>query len=206
MNDNNIELTDFTDFETLEFGLFQIAAFRKKGQIDEHVVLIRGKQLNKTERVPVRIASECLTGSALNSATCDCHAQNQMALAMMAKENKGIFILLRQEGRGHGLFKKIMALKNKNSGDDTFTAVSRLGLPVDIRTFDIAVELLQFIRPRSIALLTANPDKVAALRASNLDVAQVAPLWIEPTPHTERHLTAKKDRGFIVSAKSAHRG
>lgn len=65
-----------------------------------------------------RVSSECLPGTALFSAECDCKEQIQKSLELISKNGQGILIYLRQEGRGHGLAKKIQALANKNVGMD----------------------------------------------------------------------------------------
>ena len=55
------------------------------------------------EDLLVRVHSECLTGDVFGSRRCDCGAQKEQALAMIAAEGRGALIYLRQEGRGIGL-------------------------------------------------------------------------------------------------------
>lgn len=55
----------------------------------------------------VRIHSECYTGETAWSARCDCGEQLDEAARLMAKENHGVVVYLRQEGRGIGLGEKL---------------------------------------------------------------------------------------------------
>jgi GTP cyclohydrolase II len=117
---------------------------------------------------------------------------------MIHGEAQGVVILLRQEGRGHGLTHKIRALANKNAGYDTFEAVEMLGDKADIRTYDDAVAILRRLKVASVCLLTNNPAKVNALSADGVTVQRVLSLNIPPTTQTIKHLRAKKKRGHDI--------
>ena len=66
------------------------------------------KRQNKlSEPVLVRMHSECLTGDAFGSLRCDCRPQLEAALARIEKEEEGVVVYLRQEGRGIGLINKL---------------------------------------------------------------------------------------------------
>lgn len=58
-------------------------------------------------QVLVRLHSECFTGETLHSLRCDCGDQLQQAMQLMAAEQSGVIIYLRQEGRGIGLEDKL---------------------------------------------------------------------------------------------------
>lgn len=99
------------------FGDFEIAVYEASGK--EHLVLVKG-DIKGEEDVPVRIQSECLPGTALNSADCDCRAQLEQSMEIAWRSGKGAILYMREEGRGHGLATKIRALSFKNRGLDTF--------------------------------------------------------------------------------------
>ncbi len=100
----------------------------------EHLVLVRG-EVRSAHNVLCRVASACVTSTALDSAECDCVEQLQTALEMIAAADRGVLVYLSQEGRGHGLGIKIKALAKKNEGLDTLEAVEALGLPADLRDY-----------------------------------------------------------------------
>lgn len=181
---------------TIEYGDFKIIIVQGNDG-KEHVVLIKG-DIKDGKDILCRISSECLPGTALFSAECDCKQQIQYALKLISDENKGIFIYLRQEGRGHGLAVKIRALANKNKGLDTFAAVESLGLPADVRSYSIVKEILDFCNVKSIRCICNNPDKIQALRNENVTVNDIVNIPIESNLYSFPHLQAKKDRGHSI--------
>ena len=59
--------------------------------------------------VLVRMHSKCLTGDVFGSQRCDCGPQLHRAMAMVAREGRGVIVYLDQEGRGIGLLNKLRA-------------------------------------------------------------------------------------------------
>ena len=121
-----IEVLATAIHHTIEYGDFEISVIKGEDG-KEHVVLVKGDIKNKDD-ILCRVSSECLPGTTLFSAECDCKQQIEYALKLISEKGQGIFIYLRQEGRGHGLAVKIRALANKNKGFDTFAAVESLGV------------------------------------------------------------------------------
>jgi 3,4-dihydroxy 2-butanone 4-phosphate synthase/GTP cyclohydrolase II len=117
----------------------------------------------------------------------------------MQKAGAGVLIYLDQEGRGSGLFAKARGYQlTKDSGMDTFSAYRHLELPEDSRSYEDAVELLKKLKLRYVTLMTNNPDKVMALKAAGIDVAQ-RPLVINvENEHARSYLAAKARSGHTI--------
>jgi 3,4-dihydroxy 2-butanone 4-phosphate synthase/GTP cyclohydrolase II len=165
----------------------------------EHVVLVRG-DVSGQEGVLCRVSSACVMSTALGSAECDCKDQLAAAMDLIAKEGRGILIyLVNQEGRGHGLKWKIRALKHKNEGMDTFAAVEELGLPPDIRQYDVVPQILDELQVASVTLLTNNPEKVHRIQGAGVTVKETQQLEVCPPAHAWRHMEAKRDRGHRLA-------
>jgi len=187
---------------TKDHGDFDVYVVKDDTQC-EHVVLIRG-EVRGGDNVLCRVSSECLPGTTLESAECDCQEQIRFSLNMINKEDRGIFIyLLGQEGRGHGLTTKVKALKLKNDGHDTFSAVEELGLQADIRNYSTARNILSLFQVRSIILLSNNPEKVAGIRNEGVVVSDTRSISVSATGHSARHLVAKRDRGHTIDVVKA---
>lgn len=138
-----------------------------------------------------RISSECLPGTALFSAECDCKEQMQFSLQEISKAGHGMFIYLRQEGRGHGLVTKIRALANKNKGLDTFSAVEALDLPADNREYAVVKNILSYFKIHSIECISNSPNKIEAIKDIGVVVESVKNIPISANSISRRHLQAK---------------
>ena len=170
----------------------------KDNEGNEHVVLIRGEVENRSD-VLCRISSECLPGTALFSAECDCQQQIEYSLDLINKENRGVFIYLRQEGRGHGLAMKIRALANKNKGMDTFQAVEQLGVPADVRKYNIVKEIVDYFQIHSLCIICNNPDKINSIEQEGVAISGVVNIPIVPNEYSYRHLKAKLSKGHKIN-------
>src|SRR3954468_9829279 len=173
------------------FGDFRIGVYRALGT--EVVAITRG---NVREGGPllVRLHSECLTGDALGSLRCDCGEQLQAALETIAREDRGVVLYLRHEGRGIGLYNKIRAYALQDRGLDTVDANLALGLPIDARDYAAAAWVLRQLGIRDVRLATNNPAKIAALRKHGVNVVERVPIAIPANPANEHYLRVKADR------------
>lgn len=175
-------------------GTFNVLVFRHADDIEkEHVAVIAG-DVQGAHDVPVRVHSECLTSEVLGSLKCDCNEQLEFALAHIARQNLGVVLYLRQEGRGIGLANKIRAYALQARGIDTVDANRALGLPDDARKYEGAAEMLRHLGVRSVRLMTNNPEKVTALRDLGVSVTERLPVLIEPNPYSRGYLETKRVR------------
>ena len=142
----------------------------------------------------VRVHSECLTGDVFGSKRCDCGPQLQEAIRIIEESGHGYVIYLRDhEGRGIGLAEKIRAYALQDSGQDTVEANISIGQPVDDRTYEDAAEILHRLKVKSLTLLTNNPEKIAAIKATGMSLT-TAPLEVIANKHNQKYLETKRDK------------
>ncbi len=174
------------------FGLWYIDAYADHaGDPMPHLALYP-PGLNPDDIVMVRVHSECLTGDLFGSKRCDCGAQLEKSLAVIAEE-KGVLIYLRQEGRGIGLINKLKAYNLQDEGFNTIDANHQLGFDTDERQYDMATQILQDLNIMRIRLLTNNPEKVSSLIKGGITIVDRIPLMIVPSEDNEGYLRIKRD-------------
>jgi 3,4-dihydroxy 2-butanone 4-phosphate synthase/GTP cyclohydrolase II len=158
-----------------------------------HVALVMG-ELGEGKDVLVRVHSECLTGDALGSKRCDCAAQRDAALAIIAHQGRGVFLYLHQEGRGIGLANKLRAYELQDRGADTVEANVKLGLPVDKREYGIGSQILYDLGVREMKIITNNPRKIVGLEGYGLKMTGRVPLIMDRDEFNTGYLKTKEEK------------
>lgn len=171
----------------------ELAAFRPGGGGPEHYAIIINAPAPH-DPVLTRVHSECFTGDLLGSLKCDCGTQLRGAIETIAKSGGGILLYLAQEGRGIGLINKLRAYRLQDQGFDTIEANERLGFNADERLYGVAARMLRLLGYRSVRLLTNNPDKVAALEAAGVAVAERVQHAFPDNEHNRAYLKTKAEK------------
>ena len=180
------------------YGPFQAIAYKSHIDSGEHIALTIG-EWTEDEPVLVRIHSECLTGDVFGSMRCDCGEQIDLALQKLAEEGSGIFLYMRQEGRGIGLHNKIKAYSLQDQGLDTVEANETLGFEPDLRHYGVGAQILRDLGVRKLNLLTNNPKKVVGLSGFDLEIVDRIPVEAEVTDENRKYMKTKKARmGHIL--------
>jgi len=175
------------------FGAFTIMAYKSSVDTDEHVALVMG-DITTNNPVLVRVHSECVTGDVFGSLRCDCGDQVQLAMEMIAEAGRGVFLYMRQEGRGIGLHNKLRAYELQDQGLDTVEANIALGFDADLRDYGIGAQILADLGLHKIRLLTNNPKKIIGLESYGLHVVESIRLLVIPTEYNKNYLKTKQDK------------
>ncbi len=175
------------------YGNWRGVAYNTTIDENTHVALVMG-EIGDGKGIAVRVHSECLTGDAMHSIRCDCAAQRDGAMALIAREGRGVLLYLRQEGRGIGLANKLRAYELQDRGADTVEANLALGLPADKRDYGIGSQILADLGVKEMRLITNNPKKIFGLEGYGLKIVGRMPMQTPATVHNERYMATKRSK------------
>ncbi len=175
------------------YGNFKGVAYNTGIDENTHVALVMG-EIGDGKDILVRVHSECMTGDALHSIRCDCAGQRDGAMRLIAQQGRGVFLYLRQEGRGIGLANKLRAYELQDRGADTVEANLALGLPIDKRDYGIGSQILADLGVKEMRLVTNNPKKIFGLEGYGLKIVGRMPLQTTPTAHNKHYIATKRSK------------
>ncbi|MCP5178777.1 MAG: GTP cyclohydrolase II [Pseudomonadales bacterium] len=150
----------------------------------------------------VRVHSNCLTGDVFGSERCECGPQLHGAIARIAADPRGGYLIYMagHEGRGIGLWAKAATYLLQDGGEDTYEANRSLGLPDDSRDFsDAASLILHFVGDAPMRLLTNNPKKLEDLERFGLHHIKAEKHVHGVSAWNKRYLNAKRSWGHQLS-------
>jgi len=184
---------------------FDVHFFRDLAN-DATAMAISLGDLGRSAPLLVRVHSSCVTSECLMGCDCDCAEQLEGALTTMAFEGRGVVFYLMQEGRGAGLTAKArdrMIVQASGNRVTTFEAYASMGLPADLRSYDVVAPMSRMLGIRSpIKLLTNNPDKTEAvaraLEGEKIEVLGTESIQGPTSPFNRDYLTAKHDSGHAL--------
>jgi GTP cyclohydrolase II len=194
--------THWAHFHLLAFEGIHVGDAAKKERSETALALILGDIHNSPPIV--RIHSQCTTGDVFHSLRCDCHDQLKHALRVIADRNVGILLYEHQEGRGIGLMEKLRAYELQEQGFDTIEANLLLGHAVDLRDYALAVNILRFLEIRSLRLMTNNPEKIAAVQSSGIEIVERLSADVPGSSYSTDYMTTKREKLGHLSSQAGH--
>jgi len=174
-----------------EFGTFRFIGYRCSDGL-EHLAVVKGHV--RGEGILCRVHSECMTGEVFHSRRCECGPQLHLALQRIEEAGHGVVVYLRQEGRGIGLLNKIRAYALQDRGADTLEANLALGFAPDLRSYEVAAEILRDLAVKSVILMSNNLDKVAQLQESGICVERRVPHVVGIHEDNHAYMQTKRAR------------
>jgi len=173
-----------------KYGDFKITVYHAEKGLEPTV--LSTPEIDTSKPVLVRIHDECMTGDTFGSLRCDCGNQKKESLKMITDSKNGLFIYMRQEGRGIGLYEKIKTYKLQDEGFDTHEANIQLGHNPDCRDYLVATEILKNLGVKQIHLITNNPSKISEISRSGIEVIKQIPLITEVNEYNQEYMRTKK--------------
>ena len=138
----------------------------------EAMAIVMG-EIKEADDVLCRIHSSCIHAHIFNSIECDCREQMAISQQLIQKEGRGIIIWLDQEGKGNGHMGLLESIPHKRKGLKQADAYIKAGFRKDARDFRTAVEILKYLQPQSVRLLTSNENKAEELRSLGISVTGI---------------------------------
>jgi 3,4-dihydroxy 2-butanone 4-phosphate synthase/GTP cyclohydrolase II len=197
----------------LRHGDFTVHFFRDLARGESAMAIVCG-ELGGSAPILARVHSSCLTSECLMGRDCDCAEQLDRALASMAEAGAGVLFYLMQEGRGAGLTAKArdrMIVQASRNRVTTFEAYREMGLPPDLRRYDVIAPMSRLLSIRApISLLTNNPEKATAvskfLAEEGIEVCRTESIHGPTSAFNSDYLSAKHDSGHALERPDGRLG
>jgi 3,4-dihydroxy 2-butanone 4-phosphate synthase/GTP cyclohydrolase II len=182
------------------FGQFKVVVFENSLDRENHIALVKGT-IRSEEPTLVRVQSQSTMGDVFHSLRSDSGEQLRTALNIINDAGVGVFVYLRQEGRGIGLANEVKSYALQDQGADTVEANFSLGFKADLRTYGVGAQILLQLGVRKLRLLSNHPRKIIGLQGYGLTVVEQVPLEITPSHHSADYLRTKKNKlGHILKS------
>jgi 3,4-dihydroxy 2-butanone 4-phosphate synthase/GTP cyclohydrolase II len=169
-----------------EYGEFTAYTYRTQIDDNEHLALVLGDLAGEPPPL-VRVHDECVAGDVFSSQRCDCGALMTRALRMIAREGRGLFLYMRQQGRPFNHHTRVRAYIPEGLNGVAAEAIA--GLSAERRDYGIGMQILRDLGIRRMRLMSNSRVKRAGLEAYGLEIVQRVPLPIRRSA-SDRALSA----------------
>jgi 3,4-dihydroxy 2-butanone 4-phosphate synthase/GTP cyclohydrolase II len=197
-NSFGVQKVSTTKFPNKYGADFKISLYKDLTTDEELTAITLGDNFDCENSTLLRLHSECFTGDVFGSLRCDCGEQLDLAMKKIVEKGSGVFLYLKQEGRGIGLSEKLKSYELQEMGFDTVEANIKLGHPIDSRSYDLSIKVLKEMKISKIDLLTNNPQKMSALKNNGFQVERISLVSVVNT-FNQFYLQTKQEKlGHII--------
>ena len=186
-----VKLVAEADLPT-EFGTFRMLAFESEIEQETHVALVFGT-IRSEEPVLVRVHSHCLTGDVFHSVRCDCRAQIERCMQVIAQAGSGVLLYLHQTGRGFQL--------KKGDGRHGIAYHGMISTEAEVyswrraqRDYGTGAQILSRLDLKQIRLLTNHPRRIVGLEGYGIRVVEQIPIEAPTQVTPNRPEAAEENR------------
>jgi 3,4-dihydroxy 2-butanone 4-phosphate synthase/GTP cyclohydrolase II len=180
-----------TEMPTAHAGPFKVIVYENDIEDLQYVALIKG-DISPDEPILVRVHSECMPGDIFGSLRCNCHIKLRQAMQMIGNEGKGVFLYIRQEGKGIGLVNKIKAYAAMDQNRLLPAPPDGKHLKADMRSYGIGAQVLVDLGIRKMRLISNNPKKMIGLQGYGLSVVEKVSIVVEPSDYKQCYVECRK--------------
>jgi 3,4-dihydroxy 2-butanone 4-phosphate synthase/GTP cyclohydrolase II len=186
-----IERVVETEIPTTHAGRFKVIVYENDIEDLQYVALIKG-EISPDDPILVRVHSECMPGDIFGSMRCDCHAKLRQAMQMIDKEGQGVFLYIRQEGKGIGLVNKIKAYAAMDENQPLADPLVGQHLQSDMRSYGIGAQVLVDLGIRQMKLISNNAKKMIGLQGYGLSIVEQVSIEVEPSGYNQCYVECRK--------------
>lgn len=157
-----------------EFGKFSLHTF--KNEIDSmiHLALVKGN-IKKDDGVLVRVHRSNLLNDVFHFAGTSEKISIELALKMIEKEGKGVFLYLSKEEKGVDLVDNLVKLSRNGNIENGLKNYIHSQQKITFREFGIGAQILRQLGLKKIRVITNHPKKFVGLQGFGLEIVE----WVK---------------------------
>jgi 3,4-dihydroxy 2-butanone 4-phosphate synthase/GTP cyclohydrolase II len=159
-----------------EHGPFRLTCFEDHVNRSVHLALVRG-ELDDTAPVLVRVHVQATLGDVVGVQSSKLGWPLRSAMRRIAREGRGVVVILRQEETPRELMQEIRSLQQPED-----ELLARRDAVTELRTFGTGAQILRALGVRRMRVLSA-PKQMHALSGFGLEVVEYVSDTDEETPH-----------------------
>jgi 3,4-dihydroxy 2-butanone 4-phosphate synthase/GTP cyclohydrolase II len=165
-HENTLERISECAFPT-EFGQFRLYAYQDRNDNNVHLALVMG-EVSGDKPVLVRVHARNLLDDVLASKRSDCNVPIKVAMQKIAKEGRGVLVIIRQSENNKALAELIHSYQLQDHG---LINSEHTNEQVDWRTTGTGARILADLGVQKLKVLGVQ-KKYIALSGFNLEVAE----------------------------------